>query len=271
MLDPYIESVLIFTGINVILALSLYLPISAGLLSLGQGGFMAIGAYMSGYLTAVAEWPFGIALLCGGLMAGLVGLIVGIPSLRIKGVYLIIMTMGFGEIVRVFFLNFEPTGAASGLGGIPTYTTLPVVWIVVLLTLFLCFQIRGSRIGGAIEAVREDELAAEAIGINLTRVKVSIFGLGAFVAGVGGGLFAHYATFIDPGQFAYARSAEIFMMVVLGGMGNFIGAAVGAIVVTVLPELLRIGDAQEWRMTVFGALLVVIMIVRPWGLLGVRR
>jgi branched-chain amino acid transport system permease protein len=271
MLDPYIESILIFTGINVVLALSLYLPVSAGLLSLGQGGFMAIGAYTSGYLTTVTAWPFGVALLCGGLAAGFIGLIVGLPALRIKGVYLIIMTMGFGEIVRVFFLNFEPTGAASGLGGIPAYTTLPVVWVVVFLTLFLCFQIRGSRIGRAIKAVREDELAAEAIGINLTRIKVSIFGLGAFVAGIGGGLFAHYATFIDPGQFSYARSTEIFMMVVLGGMGNFIGATVGAIVVTVLPELLRVGDAQEWRMTVFGALLVLIMIVRPWGLLGVRR
>jgi branched-chain amino acid transport system permease protein len=270
-LDPYIESVLIFTGINIVLALSLYLPVSAGLLSLGQGGFMAIGAYGSAYLTTELHWPFAGALVSGGLVAGIVGLLVGIPSLRIKGVYLVIMTLGFGEIVRVFFLNFEPTGAASGLGGIPTYTTLPVVAIVVALTLLLCFQLRGSRIGRAIEAVREDELAAEVIGINLTRIKVAVFGLGAFVAGIGGGLFAHYATFIDPAQFAFQRSAEIFIMVVLGGMGNFAGAALGAVVVTVLPELLRLGNAQEWRMTVFGALLIAIMIVRPWGLLGVRR
>ncbi len=271
MLDPYLESILIFTGINVILALSLYLPISAGLLSLGQGGFMAIGAYASGYLTTEMNAPFAVALLCGGLIAGFVGLLVGIPSLRIKGVYLIIMTMGFGEIVRVFFLNFDPTGAASGLGGIPAFTTLPIVWGIVFLTLLLCFQLRGSRIGRAIEAVREDELAAEVIGINLTRVKIAVFGLGAFIAGIGGGLFAHYATFIDPGQFAFARSAEIFMMVVLGGMGNFVGATVGAVVVTLLPELLRIGDAQEWRMTIFGVLLVIIMIVRPTGLVGARR
>src|SRR5258708_8640632 len=255
MLDPYIESVLIFTGINVVLALSLYLPVSAGLLSLGQGGFRASGAYTSGYLTTVGEWPFGMAFLCGGLMAGLVGLIVGIPTLRIKGVYLIIMTMGFGEIVHVFFLNFEPTGAASGLGGIPTYTTLPVVWVVALLALFLCFQIDGSRIGRAIEAVREDELAAEVIGINLTYVKVAVFGLGAAIAGIGGGLYAHYATFIDPAQFGFQRSAEIFIIVVLGGMGNFIGAAIGAVVVTVVPELLRLRHAQGWRMTVVRALL----------------
>jgi branched-chain amino acid transport system permease protein len=122
-----------------------------------------------------------------------------------------------------------------------------------------------------LEAVREDELAAEVIGINLTRIKVAIFGLGAAVAGIGGGLFAHYATFIDPGQFGFQRSAEIFIMVVLGGMGNFLGATVGALVVTILPEVLRVGDMQEWRMTFFGVLLVIIMIVRPMGLIGARR
>jgi branched-chain amino acid transport system permease protein len=232
---------------------------------------MAIGAYASGYITSVMEWPFAVAVVVGGLAAGIIGLLVGIPSLRIKGVYLIIMTMGFGEITRVFFLNFEPTGAASGMGGIPVHTTLPIVALVVALSLFLCFQIRGSRIGRALEAVREDELAGEVIGINLIRVKVSIFGLGAFLAGIGGGLFAHYATFIDPGQFAFHRSAEIFIMVVLGGMGNFIGAALGALVVTILPEVLRIGGMQEWRMIFFGVLLVIIMIVRPWGIIGVRR
>jgi branched-chain amino acid transport system permease protein len=271
MLDPYVESILIFSGINIVLALSLYLPLSAGLLSLGQGGFMAIGAYSSGYLTSVTNWPFVPALVAGGVASGLAGLLVGIPSLRIKGVYLIIMTMGFGEIVRVFFLNFEPTGAASGMGGISAQTTLPVVVAAVVLSMLLCYQIRGSRIGRALEAVREDELAAEVIGINLTRIKVAIFGLGAFVAGIGGGLFAHYATFIDPGQFAFQRSAEIFIMVVLGGMGNFFGATLGALVVTLLPEVLRIGQMQEWRMTFFGALLVIIMIVRPWGLIGARR
>jgi branched-chain amino acid transport system permease protein len=269
MIDQYVESILIFTGINIVLALSLYLPISAGLLSLGQGGFMAIGAYLSGYLTSTQNWPFEPALLAGGIVAGVVGLLIGIPCLRIKGVYLIIMTMGFGEIVRVFFLNFEPTGSASGMSGIPAYTTLPRVALVVALCLLLCFQLRGSRIGRAIEAVREDDLAAEVIGINLTMIKVSVFGLGAFIAGIGGGLYAHYAMFIEPAQFGFHRSAEIFIMVVLGGMGNFLGATVGAIVVTVLPELLR--DLQQWRMTFFGTLLIIMMIVRPWGLIGARR
>src|SRR3954452_1149306 len=171
MLDPYIESILIFTGINIVLALSLYLPISAGLLSLGQGGFMAIGAYASAYLTTELHWPFAVALLSGGLAAGAVGFLVGVPSLRIKGVYLVILTMGFGEIVRVFFLNFEPTGAASGLGGISGHTTLPLLGAIVFLLLAGFWQLRRSRIGRAIAAVREDELAAEITGINLTRVK----------------------------------------------------------------------------------------------------
>jgi branched-chain amino acid transport system permease protein len=269
MFDQYTESVLIFTGINIILALSLYLPISAGLLSLGQGGFMAVGAYVSAWLTIHWAWPLVPAVAAGAVAAGLVGVAVGFPALRIRGVYLIILTMGFGEIVRVFFLNFEPTGGASGLGGIPNLTTLPEVLAFALVALVLFWQLRRSRIGRVIEALREDELAAETIGVNLARVKIGVFGVGAALAGVGGGLYAHYASFIDPAQFGFQRSAEMFIMVLLGGMGNFIGAVVGAFVVTLLPELLR--GLQDWRMTFFGTLLVVMMIVRPWGLIGARR
>ncbi|TFZ02621.1 branched-chain amino acid ABC transporter permease [Ramlibacter henchirensis] len=269
MFDQYTESVLIFMLINVVLALSLYLPVSAGLLSLGQGGFMAIGAYTSSYLTVTFAWPFLAALVAGGLAAFLVGVIVGFPALRIKGVYLIILTMGFGEIVRVFFLNFERTGAASGLGGIPGHTTLP--WLIAVVAVLLAgfWQLRRSRMGRAIAAVREDELAAEIIGINLTRVKIAVFAIGGALAGLAGGFYAHYASFIDPAQFGFHRSAEIFIMVLLGGMGNFIGATLGAVTVTLLPEVLRF--LQDWRMTFFGTLLIVMMILRPWGLVGARR
>lgn len=269
MFDLYTESVIIVVCINIVMAISLYLPVSAGLLSLGQGGFMAIGAYVSSYLTSVLSWPFAAALVAGSIAAGIVGIAVGLPALRIRGVYLIILTMGFGEITRVLFLNFEPTGGASGLGGIPGYTTLPVAIGIVLLLLFFCYQIRGSRVGRALEAVREDELAAEVVGISLTSVKVTVFALGAAVAGIGGALYAHYTMFIDPAQFGFHRSAEVFIMVLLGGMGNFLGATLGAVVVTVLPELLR--GLEEWRLTFFGSLLVIMMIVRPWGLIGARR
>lgn len=269
MLDQYTQSVLIFMGINILLALSLYLPVSAGLLSLGQGGFMAIGAYTSAFLTVNLGWPFLPALAAASVAAGAVGVLVGFPALRIKGVYLIILTMGFGEIVRVFFLNFEPTGGASGLGGIPSHTTLPLLVGILVVALAGFWQLRRSRIGRAISAVREDELAAEVIGINLTRIKLGVFAVGGALAGVAGALYAHYASFIDPAQFGFHRSAEIFIMVLLGGMGNFLGATLGAVTVTLLPELLRF--LQDWRMTFFGTLLVVMMIVRPWGLVGARR
>jgi len=268
-LDQYTESVLVFVGINVVLAMSLYLPASAGLLSLGQGGFMAIGAYVAAALTAGDRVPFPLALLAGAAAAGAAGILVGFPALRIRGIYLIILTLGFGEIVRIFFLNFEPTGAASGLGGIPHRTTPAAVALAAGALVGCALRIRDSRIGRALAAVREDEVAAEVAGIDLTRVKLAAFGLGAAFAGLGGGLYAHHALFIDAAQFGFFRSAEIFLVVVLGGMGSPWGPVVGAAVVTVLPELLR--GLQEWRMTFFGSLLVVMMILRPWGLVGRRR
>lgn len=269
MIDPYLESILIFSGINIILALSLYLPISAGLLSLGQGGFMAIGAYVAAACTTNYGMPFFPSLILAAAISGLAGVLAGFPALRIKGVYLIILTMGFGEITRVFFLNFEATGAASGLGGIPPETTLTIVWAIVAVVLYGFFQLRRSQLGRILTTIRDDELAAEVIGVNLARIKIVVFAVGAALAGIGGGLYAHYALFIDPVQFGFHRSAEIFIMVLLGGMGNYLGATLGAVVFTVLPELLR--DLQDWRMTLFGSLLVILMIVRPWGLIGARR
>lgn len=268
-MGSYWESVLIFLGINTVLALSLYLPISAGQLSLGHGGFMAIGAYVTVICTTWLGWPLPAGLAVGGLVAALAGALVGFPALRIRGIYLIILTMGFGEIVRIFFLNFEPTGQASGIGGIKHLTTLPLVTLVAALMLACLMRFRGSRIGRALCAVQEDEVAAEAMGVNLTRVKVTAFALGALGAGLGGGLYAHHALFIDPAQFGFFRSAEIFLIVVLGGVGSYWGPVVGAAVVTLLPELLRF--VQEWRMTVFGTLLVLCAVLRPAGLLSPRR
>jgi branched-chain amino acid transport system permease protein len=268
-IDQYTESVLIFLGINTVLALSLSLPVAAGLLSLGQGGFMAIGAYASAALTTWYGVPFPLALAAGALLAAVAGVAVGFPALRIKGVYLLILTMGFGEIVRIFFLNFEPTGGASGLGGIPQATTPLGVAVAVAVLLLFFLQLRRSRIGRAIEALREDELAAEVMGIDLTRLKLSVFGVGALFAGVGGALYAHYALFIDSAQFGFHRSAEIFIIVLFGGMGSFRGAVAGAVAVTLLPEILRV--IQEWRMTFFGTLLVAMMVWRPWGLIGRPR
>jgi branched-chain amino acid transport system permease protein len=268
MLEGYSESVAVFLGINVLMAFSLYIPMSAGLISLGQGGFMAIGAY-SCVLLVKGGSPFLAALLAGGLLAGVAGLIVGFPALRIRGIYLIILTLGFGEIVRIFFLNFPATGGAAGIGGIPPLTTLGLVAISCVLAFMLTWRMRWSRIGRAMIAVHQDETAAEAMGVNLTRVKLLAFTVGAFIAGVAGGLYAHYALFIDASQFGFVRSADAFLFVVLGGTSSPVGALLGAAVVTLLPEMLRF--VQEWRMTFFGVALVLAAIWRPDGLISALR
>lgn len=268
MLGGYWESVAIFLGIDILLALSLYVPLSAGLISLGQGGFMAIGAYLSAVMTKVG-FPFVIALSAGGVSAALIGILVGIPALRVRGMYLMILTLGFGEIVKVFFLNFEPTGAASGLGGIPPLTDWRWVAAACVLAFALVWRLRASRLGRAMIAVHEDDVAAEAMGIGLMQVKLTAFFIGAFLAGIAGGLYAHEALFIDANQFGFAQSAIIFLYVVLGGPANPLGAVLGTAVVTLLPEFLRV--AQDWRMTIFGTLLVVFAIWRPDGLIGAAR
>jgi len=264
MLGSYWESVAIFTGINCLMGISLYIPMTAGLISLGQGGFMAIGAHVCALLTEV-DVPFGLALCAGGCAATFAGIIVGTPALRIRGIYVMILTLGFGEIVRVFFGSFEPTGGASGMGGIRPLTELWQVVVATGVALLLVWRIRHVRFGRAMIAVREDDVAAEAMGINLTRTKLLSFSLGALIAGIAGGFYAHQALFIDANQFDFMRSAVTFLYVILGGAGNPFGPIVGAATVTLVPEMLRV--VQDWRMTVFGMLLVAMAIWRPDGLL----
>jgi branched-chain amino acid transport system permease protein len=263
-LSSYWESVALFAGINVLLGMSVYIPMSAGLVTLGQAGFMAIGAYGSAMLTKSGV-PFIIALLAGAVAAGIVALFVGAPAVRIRGIYLMILTLGFGEIVRVFFLNFAPTGGAAGLGRIPHDTTLLGVAIACVMVYAFAWRLRRTRYGRAMIATSEDDLAAEAMGVHLATIKLLAFSLGAFVAGVAGAFYAHAALFIDPTQFDFTRSAEAFLYVVLGGPANPLGPAVGALIVTLLPEVLR--PIQDWRFTFFGVVLIVLAAVRPGGLL----
>ena len=264
----YYESVAIVLGVNILLAVSLYIPMAAGQISLGHAGFMAIGAYVAVMLVK-AGMAFSLALIAGGVAAAMAGIVVGFPALRIRGIYLIILTMGFGEIVRIFFLNFEPTGGPAGIPGIKPLTTLPVLVVACLVAIFVAVQLRRSRIGRAMLAVHEDEGAAEAMGVNLVHIKLGSFALGAFFAGLGGGLYAHYALYIEPAQFGFLRSAEVFLFVVLGGFTSVLGPIVGAAFVTLVPEMLRF--IQDWRMTFFGALLVAAAIWRPDGLVSLRR
>jgi branched-chain amino acid transport system permease protein len=268
MFEGYWGSVGIFFGINVLMAFSLYVPMTAGLISLGQGGFMAIGAYTSAVLTENGL-PFWLGIAIGGLAAACSGIIVGIPAIRIRGIYLIILTLGFGEIVRVFFLNFSYTGGANGLARIAPYTN--VVWVgsACLVTGLVSWRLRYARIGRAMIAVHADEIAAQAMGVNVVRVKLVAFALGAFIAGLAGAFYAHYTLFIESAQFGFLRSADAFLFIVLGGIANPVGPLVGAAVATLTPEIFRF--LQDWRMTFFGALLIAAALWRPDGLVPAFR
>src|SRR2546427_3258046 len=260
------EADLITIGINMIMGLSMFLPMTVGQLSFGQAGFMSIGAHIAVVLTLYAGVSFPIALLLAGVGTGLVGFLVGVPVLRLRGLLLALVTFAFAQVVEVFFLNFKPTGAAEGIRGIFPYTNLWYVYgFLGLLVLFLA-RLRGSRMGRAFEAVKLDETAAEAMGIDVTRAKLTAFSTGAFVAGVGGGLYAHHAVFIQYDNFDFKRGVDIAMYMVLGGMDVLYGPLLGAFVITYLSTALQF--LANWRWEVWGSIVILVMIFRPQGILG---
>ncbi len=265
--DGYYLRIMIFIGINIILALGLNLITGVtGQLSMGHAGFMSLGAYTSAILSVHFGTPFFLAIIAGALLAALFGFLIGIPTLRLDGDYLAMVTIGFSEIIRVFFLNFEPGGKAVGFSGIPQETTFTTVWIIVIVVIILNSKLFNSRVGRSLFAIRENEIAAEACGINTTRMKVLAFTVGSLLGGLGGGLYAHYMYYINPQDFGFMKSIEILNMVVLGGMGSIPGTIIGVIILTLAPEVLRV--VAEYRLLVYGALLVILMIFRPNGLLG---
>ena len=279
-IDPYYLDVLIGVGVNIILAVSLNLVNGyTGQFSLGHAGFMSVGAYLSaavtlflgprllgvaGSTTLTQGALFFFALLAGGLSAAVAGLLVGVPSLRLKGDYLAIVTLGFGEIIRVLFQNFEPLGGALGLNGIPAYTN--AFWVLAFgaVTIFTVACLVHSTYGRGFIATKDDEIAAEAVGLNTTRYKIVAFVVGAFFAGIAGGLYGHFKQTISPSGFDFSKSIEIIVMVILGGMGNTVGVILAAILLTLLPEVLR--PVAEYRMILYSFLLIVLMLVRPQGL-----
>jgi branched-chain amino acid transport system permease protein len=258
-------------GVNILLALSVYSPMATGQLSLGNAGFMAIGAYVSAMLTVHAHLPLFPSLLAGGACAGVVGILVGFPALRMKGVFLAMATLGFGEIVRNYFMNFlEPlTGGAYGFRGIGN-TPISIVWIWAWVALFLILFhfLSRSRIGLSMIATHDDDTVSELLGIHIVRLKIGAFGLGAFIAGVAGGLYAHYYLYVEPEFFNVWRSISMVLFVILGGMLTFWGAAFGALIFTLLPEATRV--LQDWRGAFFGLVIIVLMLARPSGLLTRR-
>ena len=281
-IDPYFLDVLTSAGIAVILAISLNLVMGfAGQFSLGHAGFMSVGAYLSAGITihlgphiltsgssAFTQGAFFFgALVLGGLAAAFAGLLVGVPSLRLKGDYLALVTLGFGEIIRVIFQNLEPLGGALGLNGIPPYTT--IFWVIAwaAITIFTIHCLIHSTYGRGFLATHDDEIAAEAIGLNTTRYKITAFVIGAFFAGIAGGLYGHFKLTIMPTGFDFIKSIEIVVMVILGGMGNTVGVILAAFLLTILPEVLR--PIAEYRMVIYSFLLIVLMISRPQGLFNV--
>ncbi|HEX7057997.1 MAG TPA: branched-chain amino acid ABC transporter permease [Bacilli bacterium] len=293
-LNPYHLQVASFIMINIMLGLGMYITLSSGQLSLGNAGFMGVGAYASALLTIHMHAPIVVGILFGTMIAGILGVLVGFPALRLKGVYLAIATLGLGEVIRVLFVNWEAvTHGAVGLSGIPhlgretarmirdagfnpahiglktnQFAYLLVFCILLLLVLgLLWFFVRQthSRVGRAFAAIRLDERAAESMGINITYYKVLSFAQGALLSGLAGALYAHVMGYISPEDFSYHRAVEILIYAVFGGSELIWGSVFGAAFLTLLPEALRF--ISEWRYFIYGLILLVLMAVRPQGLL----
>jgi branched-chain amino acid transport system permease protein len=260
------EADLVTIGINMIMGLSMFLPMTVGQLSFGQAGFMSIGAFLSVVLTLYAGVWFPLALLGAGLTSGLVGFLIGMPVLRLRGLLLALVTFAFAQVVEVFFLNFPPTGAAEGIRGIYPYTNVWYVYGFLALLIVFLARLQHSRMGRAFEAVKLDETAAEAMGVDVTRAKLTAFSAGAFVAGVGGALYAHHALFIQYDNFDFRRGVDIAMYMVLGGMDVFYGPLLGAFIITYLSTALQF--LADWRWEVWGCIVILVMIFRPQGILG---
>jgi branched-chain amino acid transport system permease protein len=299
--DAYIQSLLVFTGINIIAAFSFYVPFKTGQVSLGQAGFMGVGAYAAGIITVKFGLPYPLGLLFAGLVSGVVGVCVGFPALRIRGIYLLLLTLGFAQIVQVVALTWSYTGAHDGFQGIPyqEHTIFYVYGTIVILLLFFS-RLERSSLGRAMLSIHEDEEAAEVMGIDVVRTKLFAFGVGALIAGIAGAMFAHYTTYVDSRTFNILLGVEILMFAVVGGVTTYWGPVLGAAFLTLLPEGLRglrdlmelvpmsVTDAMpygnqvyDWmyefldfenekRLIAYGLILIAMMILRPQGLLTRR-
>jgi branched-chain amino acid transport system permease protein len=289
---PGDRTVLLNIGVNVVAAVSLNLVNGfTGQFSMGHAGFMAVGAYTAAFITYTAvQSPTGPAsfgagtvggnvlflfsTVLGGIVAAAAGWLVGLPSLRLSGDYLAIVTLGFGEIIRVSIQNVDAVGGPRGLSGIPVHAGFKWIYFWVAVTVVVVYRLTRSSIGRAMMAVREDEIAARAMGVDTTRYKVRAFVISSFFAGVAGALAAHYLNVITPMSFTYVKSFDIITMVVLGGMGSISGSVLAAIVLSILPEALRpIRDytGMDFRMVIYSLILITMMLTRPYGIFGPRE
>ena len=266
------QSLFAFIGINGLLALSVYCTLCCGQLSLANAGFMAIGAYSGAILTQNFHAPFGLALLAGTVLPAVFAVPLGLPVLRLRGVFLAIATIGFGEVVRLAFVNWDYTNGALGLVAIPQKTGLWTIWLALAFALYVLGRIRGSRPGYALEAIREDEPAARTMGIATTRYKVLMFALGAALAGLAGVLEAHLTFMVAPNGYGFSRAVDMLVYAVVGGTTAFYGPVIGAAFLTLLPELLRGGGQAlglapgPLRLFLNGAILLAVILFVPNGL-----
>jgi branched-chain amino acid transport system permease protein len=266
-MSTYYAGLLADVGILMLGALSVYIILATGQLSLGNAGFMAIGSYVASFLTVQMHWPLTLAIVASALLASLIGIMIGFPALRLKGIYLAMATLGFGEMVRSFFLSFEPLGGSGGYRGMAHVSAFYIwAWAAGILVVLLVTE--RSRLWLEMRAVHDDETAAGLIGIDTTAVKIGAFGLGAAVAAVAGALFAHHYVYIEPANFGFERSIDFVLASILGGSTVAAGALVGAALLVLLPEWLRF--LLDWRLAVFGGLLILILLVRQQGILDRR-
>lgn len=270
-INRYQSSILNFLCINIVLAASLNVTVGLlGQINLGHAGFMSIGAYTAALFTKSGIIPdlpgYFLALFLAGLLAGFIGFLIGIPALRLKGDYLAIITLAFGEIIRVLIEFFGFTGGAQGLKSIPWVQDFTIIYILTVFCVVLMYSLMTTRHGRAVLAIREDEIASEASGINTTYYKTFAFVVSAIFAGIAGAMYAHNVGIIVPKQFDYNYSINILVMVVLGGMGSFTGLIISAIFLTILPKFLR--SFADYRMIVYSLALILIMLFKPNGLMG---
>jgi branched-chain amino acid transport system permease protein len=258
---------LVFVGINILLAWSCYIILLSGQISLGNSAFMAIGAYVSGVLTVKFGMSLILSLIVGFIIAVVIGVLIGLPAIRTKGVYLIMVTLGVAASVEILFQNIDYLGGVQGFGGMYG-TSLTMVYSFVIIVGMILWVISKSPLQRIFEAVREDERVAASMGIHVTSVKLIAFGLGAGVSALAGGLYAHHMTFVAPEHFGIWASISMLLYVILGGTNNMWGPVLGAAVMTLLPEYVRFLD--EWRITVFGLLVLIMLLFRPEGLLTYR-
>jgi branched-chain amino acid transport system permease protein len=263
-MSGYAEGVLVLLAVNVVFAYGAFLPIAAGQLNLGVAGFAAVGGYVSAYLSTNTGTPVVITILLGGMAAGALAFTVAVPVLRTRGIYLALATFALGELVRAIILNLEVVGGAAGYP-VPAYVGLPIIAGFAVAIVVLVALLFATRFGIAIVAVHDDERVADLMGLNVRAFQIAAFVIGSIIAGVGGALYAHHFSYIEAQYFNISLSISIVLYVLFGGTQSVVGPLAGALVFTLLPEMLR-GSAQ-WRYVLFASIVIVAMVVRPYGLI----